>query len=98
MRIARCVAGLRDCDGEAMAGRFPHSGDAAGTAPRIPSIAVAPKSTPERGYSTAATRTLAVDVATRDDTDNVVVLLVGGIGIIGLAVMLAIDVLVFSAF
>jgi len=94
--IAGCLAGLRDCDGAAPAVRIPLSGDAGGHAPRIPSVAVAPTSTPERGYSTTATRTLVVDAS--EDTDNIVVWLVGSIGIVGLAVMLAIDVLVYSAF
>jgi hypothetical protein len=39
-----------------------------------------------------------VDLNAPEGRDNVVVLLVGSIGIVGLAVMLAIDVLVFSAF
>jgi hypothetical protein len=43
-------------------------------------------------------RTVAVDLNAPEGRDNVVVLLVGSIGIAGLLVMLAIDVLVFSAF
>lgn len=56
-----------------------------------------PRRAPEHG-STRATRTLVVDLNAPEGRDNVVVLLVGSIGIVGLAVMLAIDVLVFSAF
>lgn len=57
-----------------------------------------PRNTPARGYSTRATRALVVDLSAPEGRDNLVVLLVGGIGIAGLAVMLAIDLLVFSAF
>jgi hypothetical protein len=39
-----------------------------------------------------------VDLESPEGRDNIVVLLVGGIGVAGITVMLAIDMLVFRAF
>ncbi len=44
------------------------------------------------------TRALAVDADAAEAKDNVVVLLVGSIGIIGIVLMLTLDVLVLQAF
>ena len=44
------------------------------------------------------TRALVVDADAAEARDNVVVLLVGSIGIIGIALMLTLDVLVLLAF
>ncbi len=44
------------------------------------------------------TRALVVDADAAQARDNVVVLLVGGIGIIGIGLMLVLDLLVFQAF
>ena len=44
------------------------------------------------------TKALVVDAEAAEAKDNVVVLLVGSLGIIGIALMLTLDVLVLQAF
>jgi hypothetical protein len=95
------LAGLRDSHGHPQAVRVPPFGGGCRDDSRIPSVAVtrtrAARRSSEFAPSARATRAVAVELDAPEGRDNIVVLLVGGIGAAGIGVMLAIDLVVFRA-
>lgn len=94
-RARTCLVALRDFEANGRGGVRPvwgtrpnaPFGGCLGDDPRIPSF---PMSRTTRAY--------VVDLDAAKERDGVAVFLVGGIGILGIALMLVVDMLVFQAF